>query len=88
MLRFLSGDLSYFGGNWDNARIFLHDHKLSSPYFPNERLTPADMHQQHARIYNVSQIEINQLRQRIKHLENQLMTKENATNNNVIALFK
>lgn len=51
VLRFLSGDLSYFGNYWVNARIHPTDRKLQTNQFPHERMVPADMHARTNAIY-------------------------------------
>ncbi len=42
LLRFMAGDVSFFGQAWADCRINLHSKKLSSPYFP-EPFRPHEM---------------------------------------------
>ncbi|MDG4812765.1 hypothetical protein P8629_07060 [Hydrogenovibrio sp. 3SP14C1] len=69
LLRFLCGDLSYFGHYWTNCRIHPHDHKMINPYTPHARMSPSDMHVQYSRIYNESQRELNELRKEIEAIK-------------------
>lgn len=82
LMRFMCGDLSFFGPYWINCTIS-HDKKLASPYFPHDRLSPLDMHVQHNRIH--SQIsnenrrlndELNRLKNRIAALEAELESQQ------------
>jgi len=69
LLRFLCGDLSYFGHSWTNCQIHPHDRKLMNPYTPHTRMSPLDMNAQYSRIYNETQRELNELRKKIEAIE-------------------
>ena len=79
LLRFLCGDLSFFGNHWKECRIYAHDQTLASPYTPHTRMRPADMNSQYSRIYQVAQQELGDLRNEIKRLKdlNQALLIEN-----------
>jgi len=49
LLRFLCGDISYFGTNWIDCRINNHNNKLSSPCFKTP-MSPHDMNTHYNRI--------------------------------------
>lgn len=72
LLRFLAGDLSYFGPNWQNARIHPTDRKLQSPHFPHTRLTPGELNVNHNTISRMAQKELRTMQQQLNKLETQV----------------
>jgi len=80
LLRFLSGDLSYFGNYWTNTRINPADKKLSSDYFPHLRMVPSEMHINHNKIYRMAQQEIKEMQHELNKVneQNKILLMRNA----------
>lgn len=71
ILRFLAGDLSYWGNYWDNARINPVDRKLSSNYFPHTRLTPSELNMNYNTIAKLAKKEFREMQSRLDSIEKQ-----------------
>jgi len=80
MLRFLSGDLSAYGHQWQNCKIHPADKKLRTPHSKYEGFTPMSMNSHNSVVYQGQQAEIRKLTRLVEKLEKGLdaLEKENA----------
>jgi len=80
ILRFLSGDLSYFGTFWHNCRIHPADKKMSLKNFPHTRFKPSDLTMQYNTIANMAKKELRLMQADLDRLadQNKLLKMKNA----------
>ena len=69
ILRFLSGDLSYFGAAWTDAKINYWNKKLTSPYAKYLELTPMDMNGRYAQFAQHYERQIKELSNELAELQ-------------------
>lgn len=69
ILRFLSGDLSYYGDYWHHCRIHPQTCKLSTPFDKYNAYLPRDLHMSFNRIHQLNERELRALQQQLTSLE-------------------
>lgn len=69
ILRFLSGDLSYYGDYWHECRIHPFTCQLSTPFDKYNAYFPKDLHMQFNRIHRLNETELRDLRANLEQIK-------------------
>ena len=76
LLRFLCGDLSYYGDYWHQCRIHPKTCKLSTPFDKYNAYLPRELHMSFNRIHQLKERELHALQQQLKVLETTIQELE------------
>lgn len=72
MLRFLSGDLSFYSDQWANCRISPHNKQLSIPFNKYQSFLPRELTMEYNRIAQAASHELKKMQSEIDLLTNQV----------------